>query len=145
MILDYLENKAHYDAINPQFSKAMAFAMTVKDKEIGKYEEGNYFVLVQEMDTVPLDSKRYELHHKYLDVHITLSGEETIEYEDTRFLSPLEDYNPEKDIQYLSGSGCPVVVKEGMFCLVLPHDGHKTGCCSKSPAKLRKLVVKIPV
>lgn len=145
MILDYLENKEHYDKMNPQFSKAMAFALSLQEKPVGRYEEGDYFVLIQEMETVPLDTKRYELHKKYLDVHITLAGEETIEYEDIRFLSPLEEYNPEKDIQYMKGTGCPVVVKEGMFCLVLPHDGHKTGCCSKTPDKLRKMVVKIPV
>lgn len=144
MILDYLNRREIYNSLSPVFAEAMDFALSVKDKPVGRYEQGDYFALVQEMDTVALADKKFELHRKYLDVHIVLSGEEVIEYEDITLLTPGDEYNAEKDIQRLTGTGCPVVVKEGMFCLVFDHDGHKTGCFLEKTGKLRKIVLKIP-
>lgn len=145
MILDYISRMEQYDSLFPNFTPAMKFALSVQDKPVGRYEEGDYFALVQEMDTVPLDAKPFELHKKYLDVHITISGEEALEYEDISKLEEASPYNEEKDGQKLNGSGQVVVIKEGMFCLVFAHDGHKPGCCVNKPGKLRKIVLKIPM
>lgn len=144
MILDYMDRMAQYDSLFPGFTESMKFALSVKDKPVGRYEQGDIFALVQEMDTVPLNEKKFELHRKYLDVHIVLEGEEVLEYEDISKLTPLDEYNPEKDGQKLDGSGQAVLIKEGMFCLVFAHDGHKPGCCQNSPKKLRKIVLKVP-
>lgn len=134
-----------YDSLCPGLAKAVEFALSVKDQPVGRYEQGDSAALVQELNTVLMEDKAFELHRKYLDVHITLAGEEVIEYEDIQFLTPKDEFNPEKDIQWLNGKGQPVLVKEGMFCVVFPHDGHKTGCCVSQPGKLRKIVVKVPV
>lgn len=146
MILDYMSRANQYNSLFPQFKEAMDFAMSVKDKPLGRYEQGDYFVLVQEMDSTPLSQKNFELHRNMIDVHIVLEGEEVLEYEDITKLTPTTDYDPVKDIQRLEGKGQAVHIKEGMFCLVFVHDGHKPGCCldSDSPKKLKKLVVKIP-
>ncbi len=146
MILDYMSRAAQYNTLFPQFQEAMAFAMSVKDKPLGRYEQGDYFVLVQEMETTPMSQKKFELHRNMLDIHIVLEGEEVLEYEDITKLTPTTDYDSVKDIQRLDGKGQPVFIKEGMFCLVFTHDGHKPACCldSDSPKKLKKLVVKIP-
>lgn len=145
MILDYLTRMEQYKDLFPSFIPAMKFALSVKEQPVGRYEEADYFALVQEFDTTPLSEKPFELHKKYMDVHIVLSGEEVLEYEDIDFLSPKDDYNEAKDGQKLNGNGQPVTIKEGMFCLVFAHDGHKPGCCATSPAPLRKIVLKIPM
>ncbi len=144
MILDYLSRKSQYHNLFPLFTEAMEFALSVKDKPVGRYEQGEYFALVQEFDTTPLAEKPFELHRNFLDVHIVLEGEEVLEYEDISQLTALEEYNPDKDMQKLEGTGLPAVIKEGMFCLVFTHDGHKPGCCLDKPGKLRKIVLKIP-
>lgn len=145
MILDYLNRMGQYEHLFPNFIPAMNFALSVKNEPVGRYEENDYFALVQEFDTVPLSEKPFELHKKYMDVHIVLSGEEVLEYEDIAFLEEASPYNEEKDGQKLNGSGQPVVIKEGMFCLVFAHDGHKPGCCLDKGGKLRKIVLKIPM
>lgn len=145
MILDYLNRMEQYKDLFPDFIPAMKFALSVKDQPVGRYDEGDYFALVQEFDTVPLEDKPFELHKKYMDVHIVLSGEEVLEYEDILFLEEESPYNEEKDGQKLKGKGQPVLIKEGMFCLVFAHDGHKPGCCASAPAKLRKIVLKVPM
>lgn len=145
MILDYVNRMSQYDKLFPKFTPAMNFALSVKDKPVGRYEEDDYFALIQEFDTVPLPDKPFELHKKYLDVHIVLEGEEVLEYEDITLLEESSPYNEEKDGQKLTGKGQPVTIKEGMFCLVFAHDGHKPGCCMDKPAKLRKIVLKVPM
>lgn len=144
MILDYIDRSPQYNNLFPLFQEAMEFAMSVKDKPTGRYEQGEYFALVQEMDTVPPQEKKFELHRNFLDVHIVLSGEEVLEYEDIRYLPPASDYDQVKDIQRLNGEGQAVLIKEGMFCLVFAHDGHKPACCRGESKKLRKIVLKIP-
>ncbi len=144
MILDYLDRIEQYDGCWPQLVEAVKFAETVMDKEVGRYEQGNYFALVQEMETKLMSEKNYELHREYVDVHIVIEGEEVMGYEDITKLTPIDEYNETKDIQFLSGEGQPVVIRPGMFSVVFPHDGHKPACCAETPAKLRKIVLKIP-
>lgn len=143
MILDYISRMEQYKTLYPSFMEGMEFALSLKDAPVGKYEKDDYFALVQEMETVHASEKPFELHKKYLDVHIVLEGEEVLEYEDIALLPAKDDYNPEKDVQKLGGEGQPVLIKEGMFCLVFDHDGHKPGCCNGTPAKLRKIVLKM--
>lgn len=145
MILDYTNRVNHYGAILPLFQEAMAFAQTLIDAPVGRYDQGDCFFLVQEFQTALASDKDFELHRNYADVHVVLEGREQLGYQDIDFLSPKKDYNAKHDIQMLSGQGQDVVIEPGMFCLVLPHDGHKPGCCVDAPAALRKIVVKIPV
>lgn len=145
MILDYMTRVDHYASILPHFAQAMAFAQTLTDAPVGRYDQDDYFVLVQEVETKPACEKSFELHRKYADVHVVLSGQEVLGYEDIANLPPKEDFNEAKDIQMLHGDGQYVTINPGMFCVVLPHDGHKPACCGDKPGMLRKLVVKIPV
>ncbi len=146
MILDYLTRLDTYKNTLPNLVEAVRFGMEHKDSEVGRYEMGDTgcFVLVQELETKPASEKLIELHKNYLDVHIVLSGEEVLEYEDIAKLTAADEYNALKDIQFLNGDGQAVLIKPEMFCVVFPHDGHKPGCCKDAPSKLRKLVVKVP-
>ncbi len=144
MILDYLNRVDTYQDVCPNLVEAIKFSQTLKDAEVGRYEFGDSFVLVQEMETKHASEKDFELHRKYLDVHIVLEGEELLGYEDIANLEPKEEFNTEKDMQMLNGDGQYVTIKPGMFCVVFPHDAHKPGCCVSTPGKLRKFVVKVP-
>lgn len=144
MILDSLSRVQHYGDILPNFQAVMAFAKTLADAPVGRYDFENCFCLVQEFQTVPESMKDFELHRLYADVHLVLEGREALGYQDIENLPPKSEYNSDGDIQMLDGHGQMVVIESGMFCLVLPHDGHKPGCCVDVPAPLRKIVVKIP-
>ncbi len=144
MILDYVHRAEVYQSVCPNLVEAIKFAETLKDAEVGRYDFGDCFVLVQEMETKHAAEKDFELHRKYLDVHVVLEGEELLGYEDITNFKPKEEFNEEKDIQMLIGDGQYVTIKPGMFCVVFPHDAHKPGCCVTTPAKLRKFVIKVP-
>ncbi len=145
MILDYVSRAEHYAGILPNFVEVMNYAKTLVDAPVGRYDCGDSFVLVQEFETKPAAAKDYELHRKYADVHVVLQGQESLGYDDIENLPPKEAFNPDKDMQMLDGVGQYVTINPGMFCLVLPHDGHKPGCCVETPSFLRKFVIKIPV
>ena len=54
-------------------------------------------------------------------------------------------YDPEADIEWLSGCGNRIQMKPGMFYLVYPDDGHKPCCHEKEQTSYRKVVVKIKI
>lgn len=143
MILDYLHRAEQYDGVWPNLMAGINFARSLLDAPLGNYDFQGGFVMIQEFDTVPLEEKLFEVHREYIDIHIVLEGEEILEYEDMANLSPSVPFFTTGDIGMMAGSGQTVRIKKGMFCLVFPHDGHKPGCCEKTPAKLKKMVVKI--
>lgn len=146
MILDYVNRIEHYKGLLPNLVEVMNYAQTLVDAPVGRYDfVDDCFVLVQEMDTKLPSEKQFELHRKYADIHVVLEGQESVGYEDIANLPPNEEFNETKDMQMLDGDGQYVTVNPGMFCLVLPHDGHKPGCCVETPGKLRKFVIKLPV
>ena len=144
MILDYIKRVEQYDGVWPNLVEAIRFAEGLGNPELGRYEIGDSFALVQEIQTVHATEKDFELHRKYVDVHIILEGEELLEYEDIDNLSPIGTFNDTRDIQMASGKGQSVIIRPGMFCLVFPHDGHKPGCCVTNPSVMKKIVLKIP-
>ncbi len=146
MILDYLNRASLYEGVCPHLTEAIEFAKSCENKPQGRYEMGKYgcYVLVQAFQTSLPSERNYELHRKFLDVQIVLEGEELMGVEDITKLTPLEEYNREKDFQALTGEGQNVIIKEGMFALLLPHDGHRPCCSFDAPTKLRKLVIKMP-
>ena len=145
MILDYLTRVERYKGVSERLVAAIRFAESLSTCAVGRYEMGECFAMVQEFETkLPCDNT-FELHRKYLDVHIVLEGVEVLEYEDISKLTATQSFNEDNDKQKLAGTGQPVIIRPGMFCLVFPHDGHKPGCCLDTPDTLRKIVLKVPV
>ncbi|MBN6075236.1 YhcH/YjgK/YiaL family protein [Aggregatibacter actinomycetemcomitans] len=107
------------------------------------------YMNVMEFDTVPANNKQAELHQKYLDIQVLISGAESIDYGVTSpDLSQYTDYNDTDDYQL-----CPVIEQQNtltlrpkMFVVFYPYEPHRPGCNVNGQAvKLKKLVVKIPV
>ena len=49
--------------------------------ELGRHDiTEQIYMNVMSFDTAPADSKQAELHHKYIDVQVLISGKENIEY-----------------------------------------------------------------
>mgnify|MGYP004647650931 CR=1 FL=1 len=76
---------------------------------------------------------------------ILLEGSEMWEYADRTDLTVKTPYDPEADIEWLSGHGSRIQMKPGMFYLVYPDDGHKPCCHEKEQTSYRKVVVKIKI
>lgn len=147
MIIDKTENLTIYERLLPNLRSGLqAIGSMGKDMETGKYEfEGGYF-LVQEGETRPVDDGDYEVHRKYLDVQIILSGSEEVAWNDISELKTTEDYDSEKDKEMLSGASEHLfTVTEGMCWIAFPHDAHKACRDTGKRRMYKKIVMKLPL
>ena len=148
MIIDRIENRDLYKDVTPVFQQAMDFMASLAESPVGRYEvESNpkIFANVVEMESLPRADRHLEFHRHYADVHFVLEGQEVVEWETLDHLTPCIDYSEEKDIGFMDGKAMAVVLEPGMFCVTLPTDGHKPCGCLETPAKLKKIVLKIPM
>ena len=131
MILDSLKNKAQYAALHPRFQAVFDFIDNndVASLPCGRHDiDGdNIFVMVQEMDLREVSAARLELHRKYIDVQLLLSGPNEIfgwsEKKDC--LTAETEFDEQKDIQLFTDiPQCFYSVGEGQFSILFPEDGH---------------------
>ena len=107
------------------------------------------YMNVMELDTSAAESKKAEIHRKYLDIQVLISGKEAIQcspvYPD---LSLYTEYHEQDDYQLTADIAAKneIVLQPKMFAIFLPYEPHKP-CCNvdQQVQHLKKLVVKIPV
>ena len=131
MILDSLKNKAQYAALHPRFQAVFDFIDNndVASLPCGRHDiDGdNIFVMVQELDLRAVSAARLELHRKYIDIQLLLSGPNEIfgwsEKKDC--LTAETEFDEQKDIQLFTDiPQCFYSVGEGQFSILFPEDGH---------------------
>ena len=131
MILDSLKNKAQYAALHPRFQAVFDFIDNndVASLPCGRHDiDGdNIFVMVQELDLREVGAARLELHRKYIDIQLLLSGPNEIfgwsEKKDC--LTAETEFDEQKDIQLFTDiPQCFYSVGEGQFSILFPEDGH---------------------
>lgn len=93
-----------------------------------------------------MEEGTYEAHRRYIDVQILLKGCEELAWEDIKELTTAVPYNPDKDQERLNGSKEHVIlISEGMFYAVFPHDGHKAVSHTNRQHNYVKAVMKLPI
>jgi YhcH/YjgK/YiaL family protein len=131
MILDSLKNKAQYAALHPRFQAVFDFIDNndVASLPCGRHDiDGdNIFVMAQELDLREVSAARLELHRKYIDIQLLLSGPNEIfgwsEKKDC--LTAETEFDEQKDIQLFTDiPQCFYSVGEGQFSILFPEDGH---------------------
>jgi YhcH/YjgK/YiaL family protein len=100
---------------------------------------------IVEMETILHDSRLFEAHEKYIDLHLTLSGEEWYGYAPVNNLKAAGEYDSQTDMTLYGGEGVYFQIPQGQFVLFFPEDSHKPGVTFGTPAPIRKLVVKIKI
>ena len=118
--------------------------------ELGRHDvSSDIFMNVVEFETAEAGSKKAELHHRYLDVQLLISGSELIEFGvGNPNLDDYETYQEEDDYQLTTQTienKNSVSLKPKMFAVFFPYEAHKPGCnVGEQSVKVKKLVVKIP-
>jgi YhcH/YjgK/YiaL family protein len=141
--------KAYYK--NPErWNKAFAF---LKDNDLKKLElkrfdlDGdNLFITISEYNTKNPESAKYEAHRKYIDIQYVVTGNELIGI--APFASKesvLQEYNPAKDIEFVSVKGTMHKANPSTFFIFFPEDAHMPGLKDGANAPVRKAVVKIMI
>lgn len=103
---------------------------------------------VMEFETSARETKQAEMHRKFIDIQLLISGVEAIDYGIAQpNLAEFDDYRDEDDYQLtptITG-GNTVVLQPNQFAIFLPYEPHTPGIFVGQPQKLKKLVVKVPV
>ncbi|AIZ78856.1 N-acetylneuraminate anomerase [Actinobacillus equuli] len=104
---------------------------------------------VMEFETSPAEEKKAEMHRKFIDIQLLISGEEMIEYGlGEPNLAKFDEYRDEDDYQLTDAieHKNELVLQPNMFAIFLPYEPHKPGNAVNGQNKLlKKLVVKVPV
>ena len=150
MIADVLKNRQIYAAISPRIKTALEYISKTdfSAMEPGRYElDGtNLFVLVQEYDSLIKEQGKWECHRKYIDIQYIAEGIEQIGCNNIDMMSVVTEYNPEKDIAFLTGEGDFITFSKGSYGIFFPEDAHQPKIAPNDiPGKVKKVVIKIKV
>ncbi len=148
MIADLLENAPLYAALGPRIARGLQF-LAETDLAVlapGKHElDGKrLFVLVSDYTPKPVSECRWEAHRHYLDLQYMVSGAERMGIAPTGRMAG-GDYQADRDIEWLSGSGDFLSFGPGQFMILWPGDAHMPGVEAGIPGPARKVVVKIKI
>lgn len=107
------------------------------------------FMNVFTPETSESSTKKAELHRKFIDIQVLITGEEWIEYSaNYPNLDNYTAYNEEDDYQLIDDIPNKSMVKllPKMAAVFFPYEPHKPCCHYDNQTKqLKKLVVKVPM
>lgn len=148
MVLDLLENLKNYAALNPNFAKAVEFIENndLAALPLGRNEICGDLVFANVMEVAPKSKQeaRIEIHRRYIDIQVPVTGDEVMGY------SPLDQLPPVEFDEAGDFALYPVEqrareffnVRQGEFVIFFPQDGHAPAI---TDAPLKKIVVKVAV
>lgn len=146
MILDSLDKLGSYEALNPNFAKAIEFikANDLASLPLGRNEIFGDLVYANVMEIQPKgkEEARVEIHRRYIDIQIPISCDELMGYTPLNEL-PAPDYDESADAAlYPVGLEAREYfnVKNGQFVIFFPQDGHAPAI---TPVPMKKIVVKV--
>lgn len=126
---------------------ALALMADVRNKAPGHYElkGDDLFMNVMQFVTQPPQEKKAELHERYIDIQLLLSGEERILFGMTDSARQCEEMHVEDDYQLCSqiADEQSIVLKPGRFVIFMPGEPHKPGCVVEEPVEIKKAVIKV--
>lgn len=148
MVIGNINHSRRYEGLHPAFAKVFEYVKThnLLHAELGKItlEGDDVFIINSEPECLTKEAQVLEYHQKYLDIHILLTGKETIGWKN------LSDCKVEKqafDVEndyglYQDAPTTYVTLHPNEFAIVYPEDAHAPII---GEGKIRKLVVKIKV
>lgn len=148
MILDALENLGMYATLNTNFPKAIEF---IQNTNLAALPTGRnevcgdlVFANVVEVKTKSKEVAQIEIHRKYIDLQIPLSGDETMGYTPIAELPYAEFVEADDASLYPADLNARDYfnVKRGEFVIFFPQDGHAPAITSEP---LKKVIVKIAI
>lgn len=149
MIKDKLTNAEVYYSLSNRVKAAFEWLKSADLVNIadGKYvlDGENLFANVQTYQTK--EEAPYEAHREYIDIQYMIAGVERIGVTDYSNCIVKEEYNSEKDIEFLNCNKPELyqVINEGEFLLLYPHDSHKPSIDYNGKQSVKKVVVKVKI
>ena len=116
---------------------------------LGRHDvDEDFFYIVQEYETKPLEAGRHEAHKAYVDIQYVISGKERIDVTAAAGMEIVESYDEEKDLVFFKEpeQAANIILTDGGYAVLYPSDSHKPGLrAGKEAVKVRKIVGKVRV
>jgi YhcH/YjgK/YiaL family protein len=148
MIVDKLENVVLYPQI-PDYAKN--FILNLSDEiSLGKKSLGkDDFANVETYLTKKFEDAKFEIHKKYIDIQLLISGNERIYVKHKNEISEEPKYNEEKDIAFYSAplNNSDYVTLDGSnFVMIFPWEAHAPQVTvNNAQNEVKKVVLKIKI
>lgn len=149
MIFGNLKYADKYDFLTEKIKACFTYA---REHDLTTYEKGGYkingdefFVNIENYATVKREERFWEAHKAYLDIHILVKGEETI---DINFIENMKlgEYKEADDFLSMEGDmQASVTLKPGDFLICYPEDAHRTGVIATKVSDLKKGIFKVKI
>jgi YhcH/YjgK/YiaL family protein len=147
MVWDSIENAHLYYNLSPGIETALKF---LESTDFGNAEEGrididgdNIYALIQKYNTKPEEEGKWETHRKYIDVQFVARGSESICVVNVNYLDVVQEYSPEKDVEFYDGDGDFIQMNEDEFVILFSHDAHMPGIEVEESEEVLKVVIKV--
>ena len=127
MITDSLSNCAMYETVHKDFKKvfeALRKIATGNETEKVVLDEDNVWINAPASAVIPEESRMFEAHRDFIDIHYILSGSETFGYANVDALTITKEYDKEADYELLDGEKSLLILNAGDFCITFPQDAH---------------------
>lgn len=151
MIVDTVSNAESCFSRHPLFRDAFAFIgrCVSEPPAPGRYElQGDrlYANVIEYEPSAGADPK-FEAHREYIDVQVMISGTEVQGYAPVDSLEACTEYDADDDFQLYSfdPSLSRITLREGMFAVYFPEDGHIPKLACPAEGSCRRIVVKVKV
>lgn len=149
MIYDNLSYIELYKGLSPDIYEGLKF---LKEAD-GNIANGVYQInprvkaIVSEYETKTKNKYGYEAHKKYIDIQITLNGQERVACLPIERMSEEKPYSEETDAAFYSAnvSTQEMTIGDGYFAIFFPQDGHMPQLCIDKPQIVKKVVVKVQI
>lgn len=123
-----------------------------KENDLLSFEKGMYeidgvqlFVNVVEYKTTTPENRFWEAHRDYVDIHLSLSGNEQI---DVNFIDNMvhKEFISKDDFLPLEGKKkASIIMQPGDFLICYPKDGHRTAVQVEKPEQVKKAIFKVKI
>ncbi len=148
MIYDKLSNIQMYKGLYKKLDLAIDYLAEkdFSDIAVGRHEiyGDDVYMNVVETTLKKEEDCVYELHRRYLDIHIDLAGCENVQYADLSSCSATSDYIAADDYQLLKGD--PVIrceLHEGYFTICMTDEPHMPCVGNGDEERVKKVIVKV--
>lgn len=137
-------------SIERKVSEAIRYIATLElaEMQVGTYTVNpEFYFMLQEYTTKDISDCRYEIHRKYIDIQMILTGEEQIDLVGAMEFVETEAYDEKKDVAFGTAYVEPMqtILRDGSFVVIYPGQGHKPSIAVNGAKTVRKLVAKILV
>ena len=146
MILDTIDNFEKHVSLNPNFVKVVEFLQNsnLQELPLGRNEICGELVFANVVEAKPKNKEnaQIEIHRKYIDVHVPLSGSEGVGYTPLKELPYAEFVEADDAALYPATLAARDYfnVKKGEFVIFFPQDGHAPAI-TETP--LKKIIIKV--